>query len=120
MTLPGLLEQAGAASPHERIQWRDPIAAHGVAAIAAIEPWFADRTLSAFAVRVVQRVGENGQSAQAIAALQNARSRVPPHVKADLNAAIRTLQRQSRGAPVVDVDDGVSPRRGGQQPPAIK
>ena len=51
-----LLEAASAAGPGVRIQYRDPIAAHGASAIPRLRRWLADERLSAFAVRTLEKV----------------------------------------------------------------
>ena len=67
-----LLEIARTAAPNHRINYRDPIATHGRAAIDAVLPWLADPRLCRFAVRVVWKAGELGESDRAIAALREA------------------------------------------------
>jgi hypothetical protein len=95
-TLRVLLEAADTAGPHERIQYRDPIARHGLAAIEAMTPWLVDRRLGAFAVRVITRVGENGDRDHAITVLRRSRTKAPPYVQADINAALRRLLPPSK------------------------
>jgi hypothetical protein len=70
--LPMLLERARTASPNARIELRDPIAAHGAAAITAVQPWMADHGLCRFAVRVIWKAGALGSRDQAIAAMREA------------------------------------------------
>lgn len=71
-TLSGLLERARTASPNARIELRDPLAAHGAAAITAVQPWLADHGLCRFAVRVIWKAGALGARDQAVAALREA------------------------------------------------
>lgn len=51
-----LLKAARAADPGVRIQYRDPIAAHGASAIPELRRWLADDRLSAFAVRTLEKI----------------------------------------------------------------
>jgi hypothetical protein len=51
-----LLDAASAADPGVRIQFRDPIAAHGASAIPQLRRWLADDRLSAFAVRTLEKI----------------------------------------------------------------
>lgn len=91
--LEGLLDRARSAAPNERISFRDLIAAYGADGIASVTPWLADRVLAAFAVRVVLKVGVEGEREQAIRVLQKSRTVVPPSVKSDVDFAIRQLQQ---------------------------
>jgi hypothetical protein len=96
MELAPLLEEAGAASPANRIQWRDRIAAHGSRAIEGIKPWLADPILAAFAVRVIERAGTSGEAEHATQVLRSARSKVPMAVKGDIDWAIHQLRAPSQ------------------------
>lgn len=88
-TLDQLLTTARAASPGERIEYRDPIATHGVNAIAAISPWLGDPQLGAFAVRVIQAVGRQGHRAAAFGALESGLGTVANEaVRGDIAAGI--------------------------------
>lgn len=88
-TLDELLATASAASPTERIEYRDPIATHGVNAIAAISPWLGDPQLGAFAVRVIQAVGRQGHRAAAFGALESGLGTVANEaVRGDIAAGI--------------------------------
>ena len=62
MELASLLESAQAAPPERRIEWRDGIAAYGASAIEAVRPWLVNDSLAAFAVRVIERAGINGEA----------------------------------------------------------
>ena len=95
-TLRRLLQAADSAGPHERIRYRDPIARHGPAAIEAMTPWLVDRRLGAFAVRVITRVGENGDPDHAVTVLRRWRTKAPPFVQSDINAALRRLLPPSK------------------------
>ncbi len=59
--LAALLADAREADPAHRIDLRDPIAAHGAAAIEAVGPWLKEPTLAAFAIRVICRAGQDGE-----------------------------------------------------------
>ena len=52
-----LFEAAAAASPADRISFRDPIAGHGRDAIPRLVAWLRDPKLGAFAVRTLEKVG---------------------------------------------------------------
>lgn len=52
-----LLTEARDADPGDRINLRDPIAAHGEVAIDAMTDWLGDSRLAAFAIRVLERIG---------------------------------------------------------------
>ena len=62
--LAALLADARDADPTHRIDLRDPIAAHGAAAIEAVGPWLKEPALAAFAIRVIARAGQDGQGVQ--------------------------------------------------------
>lgn len=61
-----LLEAAGAADPGIRIEFRDPIAAHGARAIPRLREWLVDPRLSAFAVRTLERVAGDPENRRAV------------------------------------------------------
>jgi hypothetical protein len=67
MTIAELLDQASAASPGERIAYRDTIAAIGTEAIGPVAAWIADPRLGAFAVRVLERIGQDPDHRQSVA-----------------------------------------------------
>jgi len=92
MGLTELLEAARVASAIDRIVWRDRIAAHGSQAIVAMGPWLADPMMCAFAIRVLERAGANGNASEAVHALLAARSTVPPIVKGDVEWALERLR----------------------------
>lgn len=87
-----LLELAAKADPSDRIQWRDPIAAHGSAGIEAVTPWLVDPALAAFAIRVIARAGAEGERQAAQTALRQARRRLDPRFRADLDWALSVLK----------------------------
>jgi hypothetical protein len=108
MTLEALLEQATVASPGKRIELRDPIAAYGLPAVEAVRPWLVDTQLSAFAVRVVERVGLDGDPIEASRVLRSVRTKVPENVRSDVEAALLRLKAASRAAPAPKPDRTVA------------
>jgi len=90
--LAALLADAREADPAHRIDLRDPIAAHGAAAIEAVGPWLKDPTLAAFAIRVIARAGLNGERDAALAMLRQARRRLDPRLRADVDWALGVLK----------------------------
>jgi hypothetical protein len=61
-----LLEAANAADPGVRIQFRDPIAAHGASAIPPLRGWLADARLSAFALRTLEKIAVDPSNRRAV------------------------------------------------------
>ena len=100
MPLTALLAEAAAASPSQRIEWRDRIAPFGPRAIDAVQPWLADTALAGFAIRVIWRVGEQGAPEAAVKALRAAKGRLPVHLKGDVDWALRALLPSTRQASV--------------------
>ena len=96
MQLASLLEEAQGASPDRRILWRDQIAPFGIRAIKGVEPWLTSAVLAAFAVRVILRVGQQGERQAAAKALRAARRRVPTEVQGDVDWALATLRLAAR------------------------
>lgn len=92
MGLTKLLEAARVASSIDRIVWRERIAAHGSQAIVAMGPWLADPMMSAFAIRVIERAGADGNASEAVHALLAARSTVPPGLRGDVDWALERLR----------------------------
>jgi hypothetical protein len=99
MELAALLEDAQVAPPDRRIELRDRIAAHGAAAIEGVLPWLESDRLAAFAVRVIECVGVNGEPAVATKVLRSARTRVPANVTGDVDWALQRLKAVLRPAP---------------------
>ena len=60
-------------------------------AIEGVEPWLTDGALAAFAIRVIWRVGEQGEPAAAVKVLRAARSGLPAHLQGDVDWALRSL-----------------------------
>ena len=96
MQLVSLLEEAQVASPDHRILWRDRIAPFGTRAIDGVEPWLTNGVLAAFAVRVILRVGQQGEPKAAAKVLRSARRRVPPQVQGDIEWALASLRLAAR------------------------
>lgn len=86
-----LIDRARAATPNDRIELRDPIAAHGEVAIHAMAEWLADPQLTRFAVRVVGRVADLGQSEAAVSMLKAARDEATLDQRQDIDAELRRL-----------------------------
>jgi hypothetical protein len=87
-----LLARAEGADPAHRIDLRDPIAAHGAAAIEAVTPWLKVPELAAFAIRVIARAGLDGEREAAQAAIRLARRRMEGGLRADADWALGTLK----------------------------
>lgn len=87
-----LLARAEDAEPANRIDWRDPIAAHGAAAIEAVTPWLKVPNLAAFAIRVIARAGLDGEREAAQATLRVARRRMDTQLRADADWALSVLK----------------------------
>lgn len=98
MDLAPLLEEAEAASPANRIELRDRIAAHGSRAIEGVKPWLADPVLAAFAIRVIERAGTNGEAEHASQVLRSARTKVSKAVKGDIDWALHQLRARAQSA----------------------
>jgi hypothetical protein len=90
--LAALLADARAADPVHRIDLRDPIAAHGAAAIEAIGPWLKEPAFAAFAIRVIARAGQDGERDVALTTLRGARRRLDPKFRADIDWAVGVLK----------------------------
>ena len=98
--LDDLLTQAREAEPGDRINLRDPIAALGEAAIDAMADWLGDAQLAAFAIRVLERIGQDpDQRPAAIRALTAVdRSELAPHLVGDLDRTLAALGAGKPGA----------------------
>jgi hypothetical protein len=94
-----LIERARAASPNDRIELRDPIAAHGEAAIHAMAEWLADPQLTRFAVRVIGRAADLGQRDAAVSMLSPARHEATLDQQQDIDAELRRLGYSADRAP---------------------
>jgi len=87
-----LLERAETADPENRIDLRDPIAAHGAAAIEAVTPWLKVPSMAAFAIRVIARAGLDGEREAAQTTLRSARRRMDERLRADADWALSVLR----------------------------
>jgi len=87
-----LIARAESADPAHRIDLRDPIAAHGAAAIEAVTPWLKVPSLAAFAIRVIARAGLDGEREAAQTALRAARRRMDARLRADADWALGVLR----------------------------
>lgn len=94
-----LLARAEGADPAHRIDLRDPIAAHGAAAIEAVVPWLKEPALAAFAIRVIARAGLDGEREAAQTALRSARRRMDARLRADADWALGVLKVAPTPAP---------------------
>lgn len=100
--LPGIslsdaLVGARRADRQTRIEWRDRIADHGIAAIDAVSPWVLEPDYGAFAVRVIEAVGRTGDRDAAIAALASVHRVAPTDwIRKDIDDALAALQPGSR------------------------
>lgn len=91
-----LLRLAADADGMGRIEFRDPIAAHGSSAVARLEDWLTDPRLGPFAVITIKAVGLGGAAIEARAALQRARPHVNPSVAGDIDRALAALPGSTR------------------------
>jgi hypothetical protein len=91
-TLATLIDRAEHADPADRIDLRDPIAAHGAAAIDAVAPWLKVPTLAAFAIRVIAKAGLDGERDAAQATLRAARRRMDARFRPDTDWALSVLR----------------------------
>jgi hypothetical protein len=90
-SLNDLVRRARAATPNDRIDLRDPIAAHGAPAIEAMAEWLADPELTRFAVRVIGRAADTGHRETAIQVLDEARQEATPDQRIDIDDELRRL-----------------------------
>jgi len=96
MQLEALLAEAQAASPDQRIEWRDRIAAYGDRGIEAVSPWLADDVLASFAVRVIDRAGLDGHAEAASLALRTWRRRAPEGARDDIEWSLHRIKAAGR------------------------
>lgn len=94
-----VLEAAYRADALTRIDYRDRIVAHGEAAIEPMTDWLADSRLSAFAVRVLERIGADAAlRAEVVETLEAVeRDGLPRGVPGDIDAALGRLRGPRRG-----------------------
>jgi hypothetical protein len=91
--LEGLLGAARDASPSDRIEFRDSIATHGEDAIVAMTDWLGEPRLAAFAIRVLERIGRQPETKQAVLEVFAAvdREELPAHLVGDVDQALAGL-----------------------------
>ena len=90
-SLTALLERARAASPNDRIDFRDAIAAHGEAAISAMVEWIDHPELWRFATKVLWRVAQAEHRDAAIEALRAAGAAASSDRRAAIDAELAAL-----------------------------
>ena len=91
-SLSQLLARVRSADPSMRMDYRDEVAAHGLAAIDGVKQMFAEHEFASFAVGVTEHVGkESEHRAAAVEALRAALSIVSPDRTADVAAALARL-----------------------------
>jgi len=93
-----LVEQAAAAAPDRRIDFRDQIAASGPAAITVMRQWVEVGRSPGFAVAVIEAVGRSADTSRALAALRGIRSKDGGWT-ALIDAAIDRLESRKRSGP---------------------
>jgi hypothetical protein len=86
-----LLERARAASPNDRIDFRDAIAAHGEAAISAMVEWIDHPELWRFATKVLWRVAQSTDRDAAIEALRAAGAAASSDRRAAIDGELAAL-----------------------------
>ena len=82
-----LLYQAEQSDPTTRIEFRDPIAAYGSAAIQGVRDWLQSETLGSFALRVVRRAWPHDPEL-ARSVIRDATIQAPAAVRADAEAML--------------------------------
>jgi hypothetical protein len=90
-SLEDLLDKARRADATGRIGLRDPIAAFGLEAVAAMRPWVDDPKLGAFAVRIIERTATGLARTGAVAALAEARAGASGIIRKDIDDALARL-----------------------------
>lgn len=92
-----ILAEVSRAGRADRISYRDRVAAFGTDAILALEPWLADRELTAFAIRTIGRAASSDQPL-AVKVLRDALATADnPAVCADLREELRRLGVNASG-----------------------
>ncbi len=121
LDLESLLIGAGESPPSTRIEFRDPIARHGAEGIEAVRPWLQDRSLAAFAIRVIRRSADFGARELAIAVLRAAMANLEEPALSDCRVALDGLgvvatrpraprSGQAAAGPVMSTNDLVQGR----------
>jgi hypothetical protein len=90
-----LLADARDADPSIRIELRDALVGHGEQAIEAMTEWLGDPRLAAFAIRVLERIGREAKTRDAVLEVLTAvdREELPPHLAGDVDRALEGLGR---------------------------
>lgn len=89
-----LLQAADTAAPSERVNlWRDPIAAHGTDAVAAMSEWLKEGRHTGFAIRTLERVAEADDPVLADHAVRVLRRMQPQLGKSDKDLIEGTYKR---------------------------
>ena len=91
--LDALLRAAKEATPAERIDLRDAIAAHGAGGIDAVSAWLADEDLWRLAVRVIGKAADYGARDEAVTALRRAARAASPIQRLEIDAELRRFGR---------------------------
>ena len=115
--LDALLAQAQTAAPMDRIELRDPIAAHGELAIDAMTDWLGDPRLAAFAIRVLERIAREPANREAVVATLAAvdQDQLAPGLAVDIRTVLTNMGADIKGgAPVAPPRHA---RRAGDGPP---
>lgn len=88
------------APPETRIEFRDPIARHGEAAITAVERWVSDSRLGRFAVGVIEATVRFGVPATFVAKklAELTDTAATPEIAEDIDAVLRALGARPRHA----------------------
>ena len=94
-----LLVEAQTADPLDRIEFRDPIAAHGELAIDAMTDWLGDPRLAAFAIRVLERIAREPANREAVVATLVAvdQEQLAPGLAGDVRTALANLGADIKG-----------------------
>ena len=90
MELEELLERARAASPNDRIELRDDLAAYGLSVVEALKPWLSDAALGRFAVRVIAAVARRPEDRDAAIAILRRAWTTIPSLRSDIDQLIGT------------------------------
>lgn len=98
MELATLLEEAQQAPLDRRILWRDRIATYGARAIEGVRPWLVSPALAGFAVRVIERAGQQGEAPLAARVLRAARTQVTAPIRGDIDWALARLRAAASGS----------------------
>lgn len=93
--LDALLAKARDAEPSDRIELRDALAGQGENAIEAMTEWLGDPRLAAFAIRVLERIGRQPETRDAVLDVLMAvdRDELPAHLAGDVDRALDGLGR---------------------------